>query len=239
FRSSLNALRSSSVAKYLCARPHSVMVFTTRPISCLTLRSRSGEPSWPRKYFETTMFVACWDQNFGISTSRCSSTTSPPWAPMTAERNSHTTSSNGSTPASVKNRGNARPGAAAFFARFSASPATGGIGTCEPPLLSTDCWPAPAALRAARSFIRPHLLLLGLYPGSDENSPPQGASSNFVDGLARREIESRAYSARQSAWKLGGFPLIAWSRNGEQICAPLHRLSTAIHQILWLSFRAN
>src|SRR5262252_10333375 len=39
-RSSLNALRSSSVAKYLCARPHSVMVVTTRPISCLTLRSR-------------------------------------------------------------------------------------------------------------------------------------------------------------------------------------------------------
>src|SRR5262252_9903752 len=92
---------------------------------------------------------------------------------------------------------------------------------------------------AARSFIRPQLPLLRRYPGSDENSPPQGASSNFVDGLARREIESRAYSARQSAWKLGGFPLIAWSRNGEQICAPLHRLSTAIHQILWLSFRAN
>src|SRR5215467_1696525 len=54
-RSSLNALRSSSVAKYLCVRPHSVMVVTTRPISCLTLRSRSGETSWPRKYFETTM----------------------------------------------------------------------------------------------------------------------------------------------------------------------------------------
>src|SRR5499427_20696 len=145
FRSPLNAWRSSSVAKYLCARPHSVMVFTTRPMSCLTLRSRSGEPSWPRKYFETTMLVACWDHDFGISTSRCSNTTSPFSLPITAERNSHSTSSNGSTPASVKNRGNVRPGAAAFFARFSASPATGGIGTCEPPLLSTDCWPAPAA----------------------------------------------------------------------------------------------
>src|SRR5215467_13286434 len=145
FRSSLNALRSSSVAKYLCARPHSVIVLTTRPISCLTLRSRSGVPSCPRKYLETTIFVACWDQNFGISTSRCSNTTSPPWAPMTAERNSHSTSSNGSTPASVKKRGNVRPDAAVFFARFSASPVTGGIGACELPLLSTDCWPAPAA----------------------------------------------------------------------------------------------
>src|SRR5262250_776902 len=37
-RSSLNALRSSSLAKYLLLRPHSVIVFTTRPMSCLTLR---------------------------------------------------------------------------------------------------------------------------------------------------------------------------------------------------------
>src|SRR5215510_15369750 len=92
---------------------------------------------------------------------------------------------------------------------------------------------------AARSFIRPQLPLLRRYPGNDEDSPPQGASSNFVDCLARREIKSRAYSARRSVRKLGGFPLIALSRNGEQICAPLHRLSTAIHQILWLAFRAN
>ena len=74
------------------------MVSTTRPISCLTLRSRSGVPIWPRKYFETTMLVACCDQNFGISTSRCSNTTSPFSLPMTAERSSHSTSSNGSTP---------------------------------------------------------------------------------------------------------------------------------------------
>src|SRR6202140_5493921 len=58
FRSSLNACRSSSLAKYLLDRAHSVIVFTTRPISCLTLRSRSGEPICPRKYFETTMLVA-------------------------------------------------------------------------------------------------------------------------------------------------------------------------------------
>ena len=34
-------------------------------MSCLTLRSRSGVPIWPRKYFETTMLVACCDQDFG------------------------------------------------------------------------------------------------------------------------------------------------------------------------------
>src|SRR6187401_2446049 len=34
FRSSLNACRSSSVAKYLCAPAHSVIVLTTRPMSC-------------------------------------------------------------------------------------------------------------------------------------------------------------------------------------------------------------
>src|SRR6266550_5630616 len=58
-RSSLNACRSSSAAKYRCLRPQPVIVSTTRPISCLTLDSRPGVPSCPRKYFETTMLVAC------------------------------------------------------------------------------------------------------------------------------------------------------------------------------------
>src|ERR1019366_6011257 len=82
FRSSLNADRSSSLAKYLFERAHIVIVSTTRPISCLTLRSRSGVPTWPRKYLETTMLVACWDQDDGISTSRCSNTSSPRSFPM-------------------------------------------------------------------------------------------------------------------------------------------------------------
>ena len=34
----------------------------TRPIICLTERSRVGESSWPRKYFWATMFVAFCDQ---------------------------------------------------------------------------------------------------------------------------------------------------------------------------------
>ena len=29
-------------------------------MSCLMLRSRSGAPIWPRKYFDATMFVAVW-----------------------------------------------------------------------------------------------------------------------------------------------------------------------------------
>src|SRR5688572_19563908 len=52
FRSSLNACRSSSLAKYLSARAQVVIVSTTRPTSCLTLRSRAGEPICPRKYLE-------------------------------------------------------------------------------------------------------------------------------------------------------------------------------------------
>src|SRR3984893_6895420 len=131
FRSSLNACRSSALAKYLFARPHSVIVVTTRPMSCFTLRSRSGVPICPRKYFETTMLVACCDQDFGISTSRCSNTTSPRSFPITAARSSHSTSSNGSVglvgPSVVKNRGNDRPGAdaAAFdFARGCSTPGT-------------------------------------------------------------------------------------------------------------------
>ena len=45
FRSSLNAWRSSSVAKYSCVRAQLVIVSTTRPMSCLTLRSRVGASS--------------------------------------------------------------------------------------------------------------------------------------------------------------------------------------------------
>ena len=41
----------------------------TRPIICLTERSRVGESSWPRKYFWATMFVAFCDHVAGNSTS--------------------------------------------------------------------------------------------------------------------------------------------------------------------------
>ena len=88
-RSSLNAESAESDAKYFCLRAHSVIASTTRPMSCLTERSRSGEPMWPRKYFETTMLVACCDHDFGISTPRCSKTTVPFSLPMIASRISH------------------------------------------------------------------------------------------------------------------------------------------------------
>src|SRR6185436_10366170 len=111
-RSSLKACSASSDAKYFCLRAQPVMVSTTRPISCLTERSRSGEPTWPRKYFETTMLVACCDHGFGISTPRCSKTSAPFSLPMTASRSSHSTWSKGSAPAVEKNRGKSRPGEA-------------------------------------------------------------------------------------------------------------------------------
>ena len=57
------------------------------------------------------MLVACCDQKRGISTSRCSKTSSPFSLPMTADRISHSTSSNGSMPSRLKNRSNSRPGA--------------------------------------------------------------------------------------------------------------------------------
>jgi len=49
FRSSLNACRSSSPAKYLLVRAHSVIVATTRPTSCLMLALRSTD--LPAKIF--------------------------------------------------------------------------------------------------------------------------------------------------------------------------------------------
>jgi hypothetical protein len=72
----------------------------TRPIICLTERSRAGEPTWPRKYFWATMFVAFCDQLFGNSTSVCSKATRSPW-PMRASRTSHSIASKGCTPGCV------------------------------------------------------------------------------------------------------------------------------------------
>src|SRR5438552_278740 len=92
------------------------MVRTTRPISCLTLRSRSGVPMTPRKYLETTTLVATCDQLVGISTSCCSKTASPFSLLMAASRVSHCTSSNGATPGRVKYRFQGRP----FRLRFEA-----------------------------------------------------------------------------------------------------------------------
>src|SRR5262245_35973384 len=66
--SAVNVSASAGVAKYPWRSPHPQIVRTTRPMSCLTLCSRSGLPSGPRKYFETTTLVASCDQLFGIST---------------------------------------------------------------------------------------------------------------------------------------------------------------------------
>ena len=103
FSSAWKVSRSSSVAKYPPWSPQPVIVSATRPIICLTLRSRSGDAMRPRKYFWATMFVAVCDQNFGNSTSRCSKTGAP-LPGINASRVSHSISSKGSRPGIVKNR---------------------------------------------------------------------------------------------------------------------------------------
>src|SRR5437764_4522910 len=100
------------------------MVRTTRPISCLTLRSRSGVPMTPRKYLETTTLVATCDQVVGISTSCCSKTVSPFSFVIVAERVSHCTSSKGARPGRVKYRFQARP----LRLRFGAPVACAAVG---------------------------------------------------------------------------------------------------------------
>src|SRR5271167_5025894 len=79
------------------------MVPATRPIICLTERSRAGWPICPRKYFWATMLVAFCDQLVGNSTSFCSNATRSPW-PIRASRSSQSTVSNGCTPGEVKKR---------------------------------------------------------------------------------------------------------------------------------------
>ena len=176
FSSSLKACRSSSLAKYFCVRAQPVMVSTTRPISCRTERSRSGVPMVPRKYFETTMLVACCDQDFGISTSRCSNTTWPFSLPMTAERVSHSTASNGSIPSRVKNLGNSKPGTVTA----SAAPVD------WPRTLSTDCADCiPFLLMPARTL--PRVGARRCLCVTDWPEPPKTAASHDV----RRQPDAR------------------------------------------------
>src|SRR5215208_1269354 len=91
------------------------MVPATRPIICLTELSRSAASMRPRKYFWATMLVAFCDQLFGNST--------PRWtnaglfgSPIRASRISHSTASNGVTPASVKRLPTLTPSPAAVMA---------------------------------------------------------------------------------------------------------------------------
>src|SRR5262245_28355168 len=158
------------------------MVLTTRPISCLTLRSRSGLPIWPRKYLETTMFVACWDHDFGISTSRCSKTTLPFSLPITAERVSHSTSSKGSTPGRVKYRGNSSPGATSALdsavLRARADPS----GVADAGVAPADC---ACCADAAASRAGP----LSMVPPNDECTHPVGIRKLVVVMLRSRRPE--------------------------------------------------
>src|SRR6266851_1807838 len=98
FSSSEKMAASSLVAKYPPSVPHRAIVSTTRSTICLTLVSRAGVPSLPRKYFDATTFVAVIDQNAGTSTPFCSKTF--PLSPGIAEsRRSNSISSYGWTPA--------------------------------------------------------------------------------------------------------------------------------------------
>ena len=89
--------------------PQSAMVSATRPMSWRAEVSRSGVPTPPRKYFETTTFVAIWDHERGISTPFCSKITSPLPLTIEASRLSQRTSSRGLMPGVVLRRAKGRP----------------------------------------------------------------------------------------------------------------------------------
>src|SRR5207247_6278089 len=107
--SSRKASRDAASAKYPPSWPHRTMVFTTRPISCLTDPSRWGVPGLPWKYLLVTMFVAVCDQLFGTSTSSWRKIVTPFSFSISAVRFSHLTASKGDFFPSVQNRSKARP----------------------------------------------------------------------------------------------------------------------------------
>src|SRR6476646_10155224 len=193
------------------------MVLTTRPTSCRTELSRSTVPICPRKYFETTMLVACCDQKRGISTSRCSKTTWPFSLPMTADRSSQSTSSNGSTPGRVKYRGNSSP---VTVVRSTDS--------------SDDTRGAVIASWAAL------VCIISLHPKKTARSyaPGRGATSHkFVTWRDQAVVAGLTVSSiRTGCWD---HPAFAWPRATSTDYAPQgFRLSSRNYQILWLVLRA-
>ena len=173
---------------------------TTRPISCFTLRSRSGVPTWPRKYFETTTLVASCDQLFGTSTSVCSNTISPRSLLIFAERSSHSTASKGSSPGRVKQRATLSPrGRRPSFlplstARSSTRPPTWPVVSISPPPASFPRSICVSAATAASSCV-PCVSDLAQHPRAQRASTrPQrqrthparrGAGSHAIDGNDR------------------------------------------------------
>src|SRR6185312_1654867 len=77
FSSSEKVTASASSAKYPSFFPHTVMVSTTRSITCRSETSRPLEPRVPRKYFWARMFVALTLHDDGTSTPSCSKATAP------------------------------------------------------------------------------------------------------------------------------------------------------------------
>src|SRR5688572_503993 len=214
------------------------MVSTTRPMSCLTLRSRSGVPIVPRKYLETTMLVACWDHDFGISTSRCSNTMFPFSLPMTAERTSHSTSSNGSSPSRVKNRGYSIPESppGSIPGTVVDTGADGRAVDCV--LVDSTCGAAP----------------LCIIPSEREplTSPWPGPKSATINGWACRTWRGKKRHTEQPLKGLhyeGESPLAApcesWEGLARFICAGgqygpcLQRCQGSIYKILCLQNRAG
>ena len=164
------------------------------------------------------MLVACCDQDFGISTSRCSKTTSPRSLPMTAARSSHSTSSNGSTPGSVKKRGNVSPAAAAFFGAAASSVSTNrrtdAVHRSRP---SAGRHRRPGRQRASFMFL---LRSLRGSPGS--NARPRPAA-----GSGRHAVVDSGEPCRLSR-EAGKFSLQRRSRYGRQICARPAGLSSSV-----------
>src|SRR3954464_50643 len=96
------------------------MVRASRWTTWRTLVSPTSLLPWSpalRKYLETTMSVASWDQPFGISAPSILKTTDPSGFVMTLGRRSHVAASRGATPRSVNLRSNETPRPRApFFA---------------------------------------------------------------------------------------------------------------------------
>ena len=124
------------------------------------------------------MLVACCDQNFGTSTSRCSKTTSPFSFAMTADRSSHSTSSNGSTPSFVKYRSNSRPVTSLDGPNVRAAACSADPTCCVP------CIPAPSDLcRPVFRWRRPHPVIRHFCRRRNE---PAGQRLRAIAGKDRR-----------------------------------------------------
>ena len=218
FSSSLNACRSASRREVVLLAPPPRDGVDDAADQLLDAALALRRADLPAEIFRDDDVGGLLRPGLGISTSRCSNTTSPRSLPMTAARSSHLTSSNGSTPGRLKKRGERQA--------QSAGRVLGNVGRDD-----VDVDHPLTDSRGLLSSASLHVFLQTAAPLITPMRVPQ-TFSMWIGAI-------QAFPLRRRCRKLGCSCTLPLSRAPERNYAPGPVLCQAgAHNILWTCFRA-